>query len=166
MVFSLRYVVAAKELRPGDEMLVEWPVAVGPKASSPVVCLGCYCPWPCDDSDGAVCEACGWPVCGSQCADQPVHKDWECAVFAAARVRFNAEAESEVSGTASPQFECITPLRMLLAKEKQAARWEREVAEMEAHTEERKAQPDWATEHINVVEFLRRKCRLAERYEL
>lgn len=64
----------------------------------------------------------------------------------------------------SPQLECITPLRMLLRKEREPALWDAEVRDMEAHTEIRQVEADWQNEHINVVEFLRRKCNLADRY--
>ncbi|XP_046674781.1 SET domain-containing protein SmydA-8-like [Homalodisca vitripennis] len=109
------------------------------------------------------CSACGWPVCGEECATLEPHKGSECAVFAAAGVRYQQEAEEEDTN-GSPQYECITPLRMLLNKEKAPDRWQAEIDEMEAHTEERKAQSEWKTEQINVVEFLRKKCRLAERF--
>lgn len=63
----------------------------------------------------------------------------------------------------SPQYECITPLRMLLMKEKYPKRWEEEVQPMEAHVDCRQGLPEWTSEHVNVVEFLRRKCNLANR---
>ncbi|KAG8331004.1 hypothetical protein J6590_050391 [Homalodisca vitripennis] len=154
-----RFVVASRDLKAGDEVLMEYPFVVGPKSGSPPVCLGCYCP-----TDGSVvCSACGWPVCGEECATLEPHKGSECAVFAAAGVRYQQEAEEEDTN-GSPQYECITPLRMLLNKEKAPDRWQAEIDEMEAHTEERKAQSEWKTEQINVVEFLRKKCRLAERF--
>lgn len=152
--------MATKDLKAGAEVLVEWPVAVGPKTSSKPVCLGCYCPWL---VDGPVCKFCGWPVCGPQCADQPLHREAECTVFTAANVRFDVKAENNSANTPSPQYECITPLRMLLAKERHPIRWNVEVVDLMAHTEDRKTQPDWTIEHVNVVQFLRGKCKLADR---
>lgn len=54
--------------------------------------------------------------------------------------------------------------RTLLASENQSARWENEVADMEAHTENRKRMPGWHVDKINVAGFLRGPCKLANRF--
>jgi hypothetical protein len=65
---------------------------------------------------------------------------------------------------ACPQLNCITPLRLLLAKESDPKRWESEVKFMEAHNEERRQTPIWENNHINIVKYLRTACKLADRY--
>jgi hypothetical protein len=67
---------------------------------------------------------------------------------------------------ACPQLNCITPLRLLLAKESNPKRWESEVKFMEAHNEERRETPIWKNNQINVVEYLRSACKLANRYDV
>ena len=73
-----RFMVAARDLRPGDVILKERPVVVGPNllASSPL-CLGCHKPivagafWP--------CKQCKLPFCSEACS---VHKAKdECGIF-------------------------------------------------------------------------------------
>ncbi|XP_059471580.1 uncharacterized protein LOC132194369 isoform X2 [Neocloeon triangulifer] len=103
-----RYVVAAKELEAGEEFLVDTAAVIGPKHHTPPVCLGCLSL----TSGDTLCERCGWPVCGPSCADLPAHKEAECAVFAAANVKFSSSVEDPTADC--PQYECITPLRLLL----------------------------------------------------
>jgi hypothetical protein len=67
---------------------------------------------------------------------------------------------------ACPQLNCITPLRLLLAKELSPERWESEVKLMEAHNEERRKTPIWENNQINVVEYLRSACKLANGYDV
>lgn len=63
----------------------------------------------------------------------------------------------------SAQLECITPLRTLIASEKQNDRWENEVNNMEAHIEERRKKTEWGAEQVNVVKFLAEACKLKDR---
>lgn len=39
-----RYLVASRDLRPGELVIKECPIAVGPCTDSDPVCLGCYVP--------------------------------------------------------------------------------------------------------------------------
>jgi hypothetical protein len=66
---------------------------------------------------------------------------------------------------ACPQLNCITPLRLLLAKESNLERWESEVKFMEAHNKKWRETPVWKNNQINVVEYLRSACKLANRYD-
>ncbi|XP_054268705.1 SET domain-containing protein SmydA-8 [Macrosteles quadrilineatus] len=156
-----RYLAAAKDLKAGEEVLEEVPWAVGPKSGSNPMCLGCYSP-----VDGStLCSECGWPICGEECQKNTAHQQAECTVFKAAGVRYKPETEEQLSSlNGSPQFECITPLRVLLQRDRDPERWEAEVKDLEAHTEGRKTDPDWEIEQVNVVEFLRNKCKLADRF--
>lgn len=58
------------------------------------------------------------------------------------------------------QYECITPLRMLLAKEKDPDHWQKEVDMMETHNDKRQERPIWQFFQTNVVEYLRGPCKL------
>ncbi|CAG9858601.1 unnamed protein product [Phyllotreta striolata] len=148
-----RYAVAKKDLKASDVILTETPFVYGPKSDSPVVCLGCY-----NFLETLnVCSKCSWPVCNSECESQSTHKDFECETFSKAGVKFQIVDDlSEVN----LQYECITPLRLLLAKEKNPTRWKEEIEHMEAHNDIRKQRPIWNFNQHNVVEYLRSACKL------
>lgn len=133
------------------------PVVIGPKSGSPLLCLGCYIP-----VDGSVlCTKCAWPLCCPECGENSYHKQAECEIFSTAGVSFQPQENPMMP---SPQYECITPLRLLLTKEKDPTRWKEEVEKMESHKADRKELPDWEIEHVNIVNFLIEKCKLGNRY--
>ncbi|KAF5294904.1 hypothetical protein FQR65_LT10702 [Abscondita terminalis] len=148
-----RYAVAAIDLKPGNLIFTETSFAFGPKSDSPPLCLGCYVPVDCTK----LCSSCKWPVCGRNCETNPVHKNVECAVFTKANVRFQ-----NVIDPTQPclQYECITPLRVLLSMLRNNDRWNEDVKHMEAHNNERKNRSIWKFNQINIVNYLRGPCRL------
>lgn len=117
-------------------------------SDSPPLCLGCLASANCK----FFCTKCSWPVCNAQCESLPAHKDNECKVFAEAKVKFQAIEDCKL---VCLQYECITPLRVLLAKEKNPERWSEEVELMESHDDIRKTKPIWQFNQINVVQYLR-----------
>ncbi|XP_017774648.1 PREDICTED: protein msta-like [Nicrophorus vespilloides] len=148
-----RYAVAHVVLNPGDVIFEETPFAHGPKPDHPPMCLGCYFPVDCS----YLCSKCKWPLCGAECEQVAAHRDAECRVMEAAGVGFQPVNDcSQIC----LQFECITPLRVLLAKEADAERWEREVSLMESHDEKRRGLPVWGFNQRNVVDYLRGPCKL------
>ncbi|XP_063243954.1 SET domain-containing protein SmydA-8 isoform X3 [Bacillus rossius redtenbacheri] len=153
-----RFAVAARDLAAGESIFSELPVAVGPKADSSPLCLGCH-----GLVDGsASCSRCGWPVCGPGCEDSPVHAAAECEVFRAAGVAF--QPPQDWTETCC-QMECVTPLRLLLSREKCPGRWTREVDAMQSNDERRRDLDAWRAEQVNVVGFLRDRCGLADRFD-
>ncbi|KAK9893097.1 hypothetical protein WA026_023770 [Henosepilachna vigintioctopunctata] len=148
-----RYAVVSENIKAGDLIFSEKPFAYGPKSDSPPLCLGCYNSVDCS----TFCSRCGWPVCCVDCENLSCHKDNECQVFTDAKVKF--QSVEDCSATCL-QYECITPLRLLLAKENNPQRWEEEVAQMESHNGKRKELPIWAFNQVNVVEYLRGPCKL------
>ncbi|CAH0563390.1 unnamed protein product [Brassicogethes aeneus] len=148
-----RYTVASEDLKPGQLIFEELPFAYGPKSDTYCMCLGCSAHVDCTN----LCSKCSWPVCSTECENLPVHKDNECQVFANANVKFQSVNDpSEIC----LQYECITPLRVLLATEKDPERWKTEVQIMEHHNEERKKRPIWQFNQTNVVDYLRGPCKL------
>lgn len=103
-----RYMVASVELQPGDVILEESPLVVGPKQNSRVVCLGCYAAVDGRD-EGDRCTACGWPLC-QECAngEATAHRAAECKIFADARAKFQNLLQEDA---VCLQMDCITPLR-------------------------------------------------------
>ncbi|KOX72915.1 Protein msta, isoform B [Melipona quadrifasciata] len=156
-----RYMVANKELQAGEEIVTEMPFIVGPKAFTYSLCLSCYAPWSLSLNNKSLCSKCGWPVCSEDCENQPQHKDYECQIFAQANEIFNVQAAlEETNENGIPQLECITPLRLLLESEKNSERWNNEVKDMEAHNKIRNQKKEWQFNHVNVVEYIRKRLKL------
>ncbi|XP_026321344.1 SET domain-containing protein SmydA-8 [Hyposmocoma kahamanoa] len=151
-----RYLVANKDLECGELIFTDTPFAFGPKPDTPPLCLGCYCV-----VENTLCSQCGWPICGPECETAPAHVG-ECAVFANAKVRFQPVDDWT---TSSPQLDCITPLRLLLAKEKDPDRWQSELEAMETHTVARKERPTWGADQVNIADFLVDHCKLGSRFD-
>lgn len=122
------------------------------------MCLGCYAP--CDGS--VLCSTCSWPVCSAECEKISAHRDVECKIFSSAGVKLQSVEDATAP---CPQYECITPLRLLLAKDLNPERWEKEVQTMETHNNLRKNHPIWQMDQINVVKFLQGPCKLSEQYD-
>lgn len=153
-----RYGVAAKNLKAGDELFEEKPFAIGPKSDSPPLCLECCIPV--DGSAlGPKCPQCGWPLC-EECVGKVVYHKAECDLFVKHKVKFQ-NVEDSTAGCV--QLDCITPLRVLLAKEADPERWNAEINVMEDHRAERVGSAYWNTDQKNVVEFLRGQCGLKDR---
>ncbi|XP_015126926.1 SET domain-containing protein SmydA-8 [Diachasma alloeum] len=156
-----RYMVASKDLDPGEEILTELPFVVGPKASTYPLCLSCYTPWPPAPDTTPLCSKCHWPVCNETCENAAQHKEYECPILQASKEKFNVkEALEEENPNGLPQLECITPLRLLLASEKFPERWNREVKDMEAHNKKRSQGTQWKTDDTNIVKFIRERLKL------
>lgn len=158
-----RYAVAARDLAADELIHTEVPFAVGPKSDSRVVCLECYCPID-GSSEGPRCEYCEWPLCLSCNAARPdglkYHED-ECQIFWANGVKFQSVRDSS---KACPQFECITPLRVLLAIERNPKYFEQQVSLMEYHDKARRESIFWAVDQVNIVNLLLGPCKLERRF--
>ncbi|KAI8125933.1 isoform A, Protein msta [Lucilia cuprina] len=161
-----RYLINGSNItNSGDVLIEELPFAYGPKCNSPFVCLECYCDINCDSTNDDRCPKCGWPLCG-ECQQneksKKYHENNECLVFSKAKMKFYNMLSDAKS---CPQLDCVTPLRVLLAKEANPERWEREVAPMEYHDKERRENSDiWHADLVNIAQYLRGPCKLGERF--
>ncbi|RZF49064.1 hypothetical protein LSTR_LSTR008350 [Laodelphax striatellus] len=127
-----RYLVASRDLNGGEKILVENPVAFGPKHVDPTpVCLGCYKP----PHSVARCLKCFWPVCDPKCPGltDPNHHGAECLVLS-----LNRCLALQPSGF---RYEIITPLRCLLLQKRNKKKWQ-QIINMEAHTNKRGVSTD------------------------
>uniref|UniRef100_A0A0K8WDS8 Protein msta, isoform A n=2 Tax=Bactrocera latifrons TaxID=174628 RepID=A0A0K8WDS8_BACLA len=157
-----RSLVTTEIVKKGEMVVEEYPFAIGPKQNSGIVCLGCYRDlFFGEDGDSLDrCERCDWPLC-SACFDIPNHLG-ECEIFTKAKVHFAGNVSEDGVCT---QLDSITPLRVLLVKESDPDRWEREIVPMEYHNEERRKMVDvWNADFVNIAQYLRGPCRLAERF--
>lgn len=156
-----RYMVANRELQIGEEIVTEMPFIVGPKACTYPLCLSCYTSWPPSPDNKPLCSKCKWPVCGLECENVLQHKDYECQIFAQANETFNVDAALEGNNeNGVPQLECITPLRLLLESERNVEMWNKEVKDMEAHNKIRIQKTQWKSDHVNIVDYLRKRLKL------
>lgn len=158
-----RFAVATRDLIPGEFLFDEFPFAVGPKASTSCCCLECYCPVDAT-SIGSRCERCAWPLCEDcrELSDLRSHKR-ECEIFKSAKCKFfNLSDPNAVC----VQLDCITPLRVLLEKESNPARWNDDVEPMEHHRDKRFGSPAWNADSQNIVGYLLGPCKLKFEPEL
>ncbi|XP_055920728.1 SET domain-containing protein SmydA-8 isoform X1 [Eupeodes corollae] len=153
-----RIIVLSDDVKSGEVVIDELPFAVGPKQHSGIVCLGCYRYLQFDEDGDSIdrCEKCDWPLCG-MCIDSVEH-NLECEVFHKANVKFAGNVSADGVCT---QLDCITPLRVLLNKEIDPERWEREVAPMEYHDQSRRQMTEvWNADLVNIAQYLRGPCKL------
>ncbi|KAF0303343.1 SET domain-containing protein SmydA-8, isoform B [Amphibalanus amphitrite] len=98
-----RYMVATRAIQPGEVILREAPLVVGPKQATGPVCLGCHRPLTFDLDRGQLtppaisCPGCRWSLCRPDC-DRP------------------ADLRPGASG-AAPAYGCVTPVRCLLLRD-------------------------------------------------
>lgn len=82
-----RYLLATRDLAPGDAILSEAPLVWGPSIhATQRLCVGCG--KRCNDDIDMRCGVCRWPVCRSDCeglSDKKRHES-ECALLARARI--------------------------------------------------------------------------------
>ena len=69
-------VVATRDIRPGETILLERPAVWGPNLKSPPKCCNCLARW-----TGYTCPECQFPVCNDTCARGAAHMQ-ECPVLA------------------------------------------------------------------------------------
>ncbi|XP_017853974.1 SET domain-containing protein SmydA-8 [Drosophila busckii] len=159
-----RCLATTEAVEHGELVVEELPFAYGPKRDSGIVCLGCYRYLQFGEDGDSVdrCELCDWPLCSNCAQDAASDHLAECEIFAAARVTFAGNVSDD---GVCPQLDCITPLRVLLAKELQPTRWDNEVAPMEHHDQARRENSElWHADRVNIAQYLRGPCRLAERF--
>ena len=99
-----RHVIAARDIRAGEALMVTKPFSVGPRMHNPTVCcLGCH------QAQGKLlaCDKCGLPVCSVKCAGSITHQI-ECTLIS------NSRAKAEAGSPApAPGIMVVTPLRII-----------------------------------------------------
>ncbi|XP_078597927.1 uncharacterized protein LOC144873958 isoform X1 [Branchiostoma floridae x Branchiostoma japonicum] len=119
-----RYLVANGDLPMGHLVISEEPILTGPSYTTSALCLGCF-----DSVDGSYrCKGCNWPLCNRKCETAGSHQ-LECAMLKTTDI----DITDFVGPNTSYQF--ITPLRCLLLKSRDPARWKL-ISGMESHTED------------------------------
>ncbi|RZB38993.1 msta, isoform B-like [Asbolus verrucosus] len=143
--------VSKKNLKPGDIILSEEPIVVGPCTGCKVQCLGCYKPLE-TATPYIKCKGCGWPLCSPKCrglGKKHGHPQIECAVLKttkSARLLDYNELEKMRS-----HYNAIVPLRCLLLKESDPQAYA-DLMKMETHNEIRRNIPElWRGNQESIV---------------
>lgn len=111
--------IASRDLKAGEILFREFPVAHGPKMISGVMCLGCHkrLPMKTSKSDFYRCSKCAWPVCSKHCEALSPHIE-ECNLMAT--VNYKCPIKTNCAIEQSEAIYClIFPLRFLLLKRNQ-----------------------------------------------
>ena len=137
-----RHLVAIRNIKPSEVVLRNAPLVIGPKQFSDALCLGCLRPL-----EGSLhrCE-CGYPMCSPHCASAASHQP-ECE----ATRRSGRRLEVDVAVSPNPHYQAVTVLRCLALRGTDA--W-RQLAELEAHEEERKISGRHAELDDHALQFL------------
>ena len=145
-----RIVVATRDIEATELILAEKPAAVGPCTNTPPRCLNCLVLLSSiPESSVVYCDKCNFPFCSEACSRSDVHVNNECATFP-----YRLPAISDYS-VESPQYDCITSLRMLLNKKNNPDVW-RQLLLHKDHTEDRrdKHEDQFSREQKVIVGFL------------
>jgi len=143
-----RCLVATRDLDPGDLILKETPLVVGNLHDTPPICLACW-----KIVDGLyLCDECGLPMCDAKCSSDRNHRELECDFFRGKSEKKTPTIQS-LKGQPHPFYECITPLRCLLLKNKDPKKWAA-IQKMMDHLEDRPRDYHWDICQNNVVKYL------------
>ncbi|XP_023348143.1 protein msta isoform X2 [Eurytemora carolleeae] len=102
-----RFMVAARDISPGEVIFTDQPAVIGPDNSALPMCLVCWR----KIMSYYTCPGCGWPLCGEKCRDTKSHQR-ECSFFQ------ERGKKVEISGFGKPNriYDAVLPLRILLLK--------------------------------------------------
>lgn len=142
-----RYLVATREIKPGEVILKEKPLVLGPRVDSAPICLTCYRPLSLYQEPR--CSRCFVaPVCGVHCERQGGHSESECNLL--------REAAKEYPIFLSDHSQIVLPLRCLLQLRNSPtdSKWT-SFLELESHEEKRRNTLIWRDHQLNVVDVLR-----------
>ncbi|KAF5288755.1 hypothetical protein FQA39_LY15246 [Lamprigera yunnana] len=136
-----RYMVAARDFKPGAIILSETPLVVGPLTNCEVQCLGCYKILH-ENGSYYKCKCCGWPLCSPNCEGFKKlygHSETECQILS--ECKSGRLLNYKHFSSMAVHYNVITPLRCLLLKIVNPAAYAA-LQSMEAHNEIRQTIPE------------------------
>ncbi|XP_030757180.1 SET domain-containing protein SmydA-8-like isoform X2 [Sitophilus oryzae] len=157
-----RYIVARKDIRPGEIIISEQPLVVGPCTDCRVQCLGCYKNLESEDKIFK-CSGCGWPLCSKKCPGrkrQHGHTQIECTILQECKSAafLNYDDLQDVRAN----FQVIVPLRCLILKTTDPSSYDI-LMDMESHNDIRRNIPDlWDLNQTRVVDRIIKDWGLTE----
>ncbi|KAK7072640.1 hypothetical protein SK128_012617 [Halocaridina rubra] len=120
-----RYLVVARNVTAGELLFKENPIALGPRATSRPICLGCH--ELIETYEFAKCPKCSWPLCSLACASAKLHQA-ECPILAADKGQIGLPTNLGES----PYYDVILVLRCLLLRHSDSKAWQR-LLQMASH---------------------------------
>nr|XP_026495928.1 SET domain-containing protein SmydA-8-like [Vanessa tameamea] len=143
-----RYLVAAKDLKPGERILSDQPFVLGPNSDTSLVCFNCYLPL---ISKFLVCKNCAVaPICpGEGCTDQFAkwHSQQECNFFRNLKLNKGTNPMTMVQNVGS-----LLVLRAILKRDFNHQEWQL-FMELETHLDRRRESNVWDF-YDNTVKFI------------
>lgn len=150
-----RYMVASRDIKPGELIIKESPVVIGPRIDSVPLCLGCYKTATTVDSKPRLCSKCNVaPICCPECEAKPSHSESECDSY----LRFSDKDPSKILSL-TDNLQIVMPLRCLLLrpeteeKSKEDEKWE-SLMKLESHVKESQESAIWRHHKEKVVDLL------------
>jgi len=112
-----RYLVATRDIKPGQLIITDKPCVVGPPAKTVPVCLECLAPL---TPSSPPCPRCSLPLCGPLCFSGPHHLQ-ECSLLS------SSHHSISIKDFSSPHilYSAIVPLRMWLLKTNNNTEWQK-----------------------------------------
>ncbi|KAL6439687.1 hypothetical protein ACFW04_004037 [Cataglyphis niger] len=156
-----RYLVTTKNVAPGEVIIREEPIAVGPMTYNKgyCFCFACLRSLPKISAENRyTCSRCNFaPLCSVACEVRTNHHtDDECQIF-----KDNRELLTETRIDAT---KILLALRLWLIKYRNPIIWEK-INHMEAHLEKRIGTPVWKEREIDVVNVIQ-KLRMPDKIEI
>ncbi|XP_012537740.1 SET domain-containing protein SmydA-8 [Monomorium pharaonis] len=154
-----RYLVTTKNIAPGEVIIREEPIAVGPMIyKKDCFCFACMRMLPkIGEEKHYICSRCNFaPLCSVACEIRTNHHiNEECQIF---KDNQDLLAESKIDAAG-----ILLALRLWLIKHKNPAVWEK-IDHMEAHLDKRIGTSIWNDREVNVVNVIR-KIRMPNEIE-
>ncbi|CAG9564431.1 unnamed protein product [Danaus chrysippus] len=146
-----RYIVATRDIEPGEVIITAPALVVGPCSGCGLICLGCYREL--EESNLTKCSGCKWPLCSNSCygiGKYTGHSTYECETLKKIQPDYKNIEELKDS------YHAITPLRCLLLKKSDPSKW-CSLSEMESHNAIRRSRGDiYPMNDRNVVQRLKK----------
>ncbi|KAK4012629.1 hypothetical protein OUZ56_024870 [Daphnia magna] len=155
-----RCMVASKNIKPREIIFREKAIMTGPKQGCLPCCLTCYTSLEnVEEASLFRCPGCNFPFCQEKCAKSSEHLSAECLILSRAKLHVTINDMSKFH----PIYLCILPLRCLLLKTTQPQLFQA-FSELEHHNDLRRQTDMWDVYQVNVVEFLRTICGVADQF--
>jgi len=169
-----RCVIATKDIQPLQLILQDKPVVLGPNYETQAVCVQCL---------GSVngeypCEKCNLLFCTEQC--RQVYNDQISVTDSKLAVKTPAGHEAECSvlqglerplnvtqctpGSVAYEYGFITVARLLALRDCDPEAWNRLQYLMDHREDRMKEEQYWRMFQVNVVDFMRKRCGLKDKY--
>jgi len=165
-----RCVVATRDISPLELIIQDEAVVIGPQYEAEATCVQCL-----GRVDGSVvCDACNFLFCTEECKQtfnstkelgSQKTGSWhgvECEVFS--KLEPKLQVTNTSPGTIAYAYGGISVLRLLSLRDEDPDSWARLQFLMDHEQERREEKEFWRMFQVNVVDFLRKRCHLEDKY--